>query len=275
MQSVRDPYIVTRDGGTDERPRWRIFCVVDQPKLGDPLYEPGLISEAEFEALIWRKGTGFSSVKRTARAFCLTDLFQRFGWQRIGARDDWKTGYLSVEWWHFQNETGLVAHKSTFGDELRMIYPANRVDQSGLALDAVWTGTGSFATRSGSSPLPQENVGWAQVILNAVAGERLRPDGDLGSKTRDALRRFQQRELIAQTGTIDATTEIALLQRGLEHIAQASLFGSIGTMDDRTITELQRFQQGAGTNTTGVLDSATRQAFRSAFGRLTPGLQVR
>jgi hypothetical protein len=68
------------------------------------------------------------------------------GWQRIPARSDWKNNYMSCEWWHFQNQTGLVTGESRFGDELKKVWPADDVDRSGLALNAVW-GNQSFVAQ--------------------------------------------------------------------------------------------------------------------------------
>jgi hypothetical protein len=140
MQGATDRYMVTRDGGTDANPEWKVWCVSEGAETSSPLYDASLIQEGEIEYLTWKKGTGTVRAKRTARYFCLTDVLVRYGWQRIPARKDWRTTYESLEWWHFQHPQGLVKGVSKFGDELRAVWPAAKVASSGLALNALWRG---------------------------------------------------------------------------------------------------------------------------------------
>lgn len=140
MQGAGDRYMVTRDGGTDANPEWKVWCVSEGADPSSPLYDASLIQEGEIEYLVWKKGTGTVSAKRTARYFCLSDVLVRHGWQRIPARKDWRTSYTSLEWWHFQHPQGLVKGVSKFGDELRAVWPAAKVASSGLALNALWRG---------------------------------------------------------------------------------------------------------------------------------------
>ena len=140
MQGATDRYMVTRDGGTDDNPEWKLWCVSEGADPASPLYDASLIKEGELEYLTWKKGTGTVRAKRTARYFCLTDVLVRHGWQRIPARKDWRTTYESLEWWHFQHPQGLVKGTSKFGDELRAVWPAAQVASSGLALNALWRG---------------------------------------------------------------------------------------------------------------------------------------
>lgn len=140
MQGPADPYMVVRDGGPDEAPLWKVFCVSAAPDPEDPLYDESLLREGEVEAALWHEGSGCRTVKRRATYFSLTDVLAAEGWNRIPARRDWKTSYLSVEWWHFQHHAGLREGESRFGDELRRVWRADRVEASGLALDAVWRG---------------------------------------------------------------------------------------------------------------------------------------
>ncbi|HEX6748770.1 MAG TPA: thiopeptide-type bacteriocin biosynthesis protein [Longimicrobium sp.] len=139
MQGPDDRYAIVRDGGTDERPLWRVYCAGEPPDPADPLHDPALVREMELECALWRPG-GIETVRRRGRWICLTDLLAEAGWHRIPARADWRDNYLSVEWWHFQHHGGLVAGHTRFGDELLRAWPASRVAESGLALDAVWTG---------------------------------------------------------------------------------------------------------------------------------------
>jgi peptidoglycan hydrolase-like protein with peptidoglycan-binding domain len=54
----------------------------------------------------------------------LTALFEAQGFKRIRARPNFPQGgsEIGAEWWHFQDETGLVKGNSTFGDELLKVY---------------------------------------------------------------------------------------------------------------------------------------------------------
>jgi|GEM_PF-1215934 len=139
MRGPGDRYAIVRDGGTDLHPFWRVFCSSEAADPADPLYDPSLVREMELECALW-DARGVTTVRRRGRWICLTDLLAAGGWHRIPARADWRTSYLSVEWWHFQHHGGLVVGHSRFGDELLRAWPAPRVAESGLALDAVWTG---------------------------------------------------------------------------------------------------------------------------------------
>ena len=140
MLGPADPYLVVRDGGPDEAPLWSVLCVSTAPDPADPLYDASLLREGEVEAALWREGRGYRTITRRAVCFSLTDVLAAQGWHRIPARPDWRTSYLSVEWWHFQHHAGLREGETRFGDELRRVWPADRVERSGLALDAVWRG---------------------------------------------------------------------------------------------------------------------------------------
>ncbi|HVJ17086.1 MAG TPA: peptidoglycan-binding domain-containing protein [Polyangiaceae bacterium] len=54
----------------------------------------------------------------------LTALFAEQGFARIRARPDFPSGgsTIGAEWWHFQDETGLIKGESTFGAELLKVY---------------------------------------------------------------------------------------------------------------------------------------------------------
>ncbi len=158
MQGATDPYMVTRSGGTDANPDWKLYCVSTAPLVNDPLYQQELIKEGELECAVWRKGVGYSTVKRRATYFCLTDLLAAHGWLPIPARKDWKVNYLSCEWWHFQHHEGLVPGRSLFGDELLQVWPADLVRASGLMLDAIWAGRSFRApTRAIPARLPRSS----------------------------------------------------------------------------------------------------------------------
>jgi len=215
-RTARDPYlVVASQAGTT--PSWTIYCESRDPHPDDESYNASLIEERTLDCAIWRKGVGLETIKRTARVFNLTQLFMDEGWKPISARSDWKTNYLSCEWWHFQNESGLRLGVSLFGDDLLRVWPRPLVESSGLALDAVWRGryfqipSGGATTAPGTAPSPSaDTIRFVQTALNTVAGETLVVDGKAGPKTTAAIKRFQEQSGLPQTGMYDAATEAAL-----------------------------------------------------------------
>ncbi len=112
-----------------------------------------------------------------------------------------------------------------------------------------------------------ERVRFAQRVLNAAEGERLKVDGDLGPRTRGALDRFRKRQNLVTGGVLDAKTELALAQRALEELAQQSLFGEPGVRDANTDQALLDFKAQRGLEANAVLDAATRAALADAVER--------
>ena len=162
MQGPNDPYVVVRDGGTDNHPLWKLYCVVDAAAPADPA-----TAERELPAAVHRKGTatGYATAPRRVRCFSLTDVLAEFGWVRIPSRTAYRADYMSVEWWHFQNQIGLVDGVTRFGDELRKVWPAAKLATSGLALNAVWSSQ-SFkvpAMRGGPAGAEVDDPGGADI----------------------------------------------------------------------------------------------------------------
>jgi len=140
MQGDNDRYLVQRAGGTAANPECELLCISVNPQVTDPNYDASMIRTGEVEYLIWKKGTGAIAKKRQATYFSLTAVLRKFGWVNIPSRTDWVSQYLSTEWWHFQHHKGLVEGVSLFGDELKAVWPADKVAKSGLALGAVFKG---------------------------------------------------------------------------------------------------------------------------------------
>jgi hypothetical protein len=140
MQGNHDRYLVARDGGAADHPEWKVYCISVNPLTSDPSYDASLLHTGELEYAIWKHGVGYTTAKRTVDYFCLSDVFAELGWVNIPSRQLWKTDPMSVEWWHFQNQQGLVDNVTRFGDELEKVWPANLVAASGLKLDALWRG---------------------------------------------------------------------------------------------------------------------------------------
>jgi hypothetical protein len=132
MQALDDPYVVLREGGEDERPRWRVLCVGD----------PGECEERVVEAMFWRWKVGAVPDEREAAFFDLTEVFARWGWTSIAARAGWRTDYAATEWWHFECHAGLVQGESRFGDELAGVWSMAEVEGTALVrvVDWVWDG---------------------------------------------------------------------------------------------------------------------------------------
>jgi hypothetical protein len=107
-------------------------------------------------------------------------------------------------------------------------------------------------------------------VLNAVEGERLEDDGALGRLTQAALERFRQKHGLGPVGVLDPATELALAQRVLEELAQASMFARLGTRDTRTEQALATFKATRQLGTDATLDAATRRALTDALARMAP-----
>ena len=272
MRTVRNPYAVVPTV-TESRVTWTIWCESVTPHPDDALFDATLVSDRELDCAIWKSGPGFTLVKRRGRFFSLTDLFQANGWQSIPARTDWKTSYLSCEWWHFQNQRGLKNGVTKFGDELRQVWPSPLVAASGLALNAVWSGQSFKAAAAGADAAPAESLGdekvaWIQAVLNSTNGTTLVVDGRTGTATSTALRRFQSACGMAATGICDSATETALIQRALERLGNTP-FANVGVRDHATTESLKAFQASAGLDADGIIGPRSRAAMVERLGRQT------
>ncbi len=133
MQHADDPYIVVPDhAGTADRLFWRVFCVV--PSASE--------SSRTIEARLWRIDGHQTTESRDVSVLDLTARFEASGWSRVPARPGWLEHYLNVEWWHLERRDGLEPGRTTFGDEVRALYPEAAIAASPLnALsDRVWNG---------------------------------------------------------------------------------------------------------------------------------------
>lgn len=116
-----------------------------------------------------------------------------------------------------------------------------------------------------------ELVRFVQRILNAAEGERLNPDGALGPLTKGALERFRRKYSLGTGGVLDSKTEIALIQRAFEELAQQSIFAQLGLLDARTKETISKFKSERGLGFNATIDAATRAALADAVTRrLTP-----
>lgn len=110
-----DPYVVSRE----EERLFRVFARCStawnaDAELPAKIEVPNVITYAER-----REG-----VSVTDHFIDLTALFEQHGFKRINARRRFVEGgsMMGAEWWHFQDESGLIEGQSTFGFELLKVY---------------------------------------------------------------------------------------------------------------------------------------------------------
>lgn len=118
-------------------------------------------------------------------------------------------------------------------------------------------------TTTGTAP-SGATVRFAQRVLVAAEGEKLAVDGDLGPMTRAALARFRAKYELGSGGTLDERTDLALVQRALEELAQQSMFARAGTRDPATDAAIGRFRAERRLSGTGI-DAALRAALADAL----------
>jgi hypothetical protein len=127
----RDPYVVTADGDR----LWRVWARADGGE------EMGL------DAVVY---TGPHPIPVTGRFVDFTAILAKHGFDRISARPAFARRTVTsrqdgaAEWWHFQDETGLVVGETRFGDELLRAWTPARLRGSGpwALRGAVWRGGG-------------------------------------------------------------------------------------------------------------------------------------
>jgi hypothetical protein len=147
--------------------------------------------------------------------------------------------------------------------------PPATLDTQNVGASAPSAPTFASAQRptSDTARLPAEQVRFAQRVLNATEGEKLKVDADLGRLTRGALERFRRKHGLGTGGVLDEKTEIALVQRALEELRQQSLFGTTGVLDAATQRELIDFKSARGLDRTATLDPTTLRALGEAVER--------
>ena len=127
------------------------------------------------------------------------------------------------------------------------------------------------ATQAAANAAPvanaAEQIRFAQRVLNATEGEQLGDDGIAGKLTRAAITRFRTKYGLGAGGDVNAATEIALAQRALEELAQASMFAQFGQRDAKTDQMLGSFRAQRGLGLGSTLDAATRLALTDALAR--------
>ena len=116
--------------------------------------------------------------------------------------------------------------------------------------------TNRSASRSACSTPPRANASATTAIW--------------ADRTRAALERFRAKYGLGAGGELDAKTELALAQRALEELAQASRFAQVGQRDATTDQALAGFKSTRGLGIGATLDAATRRALTDALARRAP-----
>ena len=120
MQNKNTYFYVTLDNttGRDDTHYYRLYCKAD--KSSDP---SGYVKNTTITPVY---GTGMKKRNPVTGNFLdVTAVLNAYGFDGIGPRSCYKTNSMCLEWWHFQNTTGLVKGKSTFGDALKQYYGKN------------------------------------------------------------------------------------------------------------------------------------------------------
>ena len=109
----KDVYLVEMD----EDRYWRVWCKTENEKVPEVTIKAAYASRVKGKSVIRFK-------EITCRAFDLTSIFRKHGWERIKARRSFFRGgaYGGAEWWHFQFEKVLTPGVSSFGEEILKVY---------------------------------------------------------------------------------------------------------------------------------------------------------
>jgi hypothetical protein len=121
-----------------------------------------------------------------------------------------------------------------------------------------------LVTEALEEALSNELVLFAQRVLNLAEHERLIEDGSSGPLTQAALERFRTHHGLGAGSALDDAAQLALVQRGLEELAQQSLF-TIGVRDLTTDHAIATFKSRHGLGNNTALDVPMRAALAQAL----------
>jgi len=109
-----DPFIVCKDDNAEGY--WNVYVRVEDGQEMRLKAFTNKMKEEEVEGVF----LDFTAMAR--------DL----GFRRIKARSSFWRGrnYMGSEWWHFQDESGLKIRETTFGDELRKVWPMRELEDT-------------------------------------------------------------------------------------------------------------------------------------------------
>ena len=134
----KDLYVIVKVGGTDEKPRWNVYCRTENKN----------VKEITLNASNWEKGSGLKEQEVTGRFIDVTAIMKENGWKPISAQKGWKDNYMKCEWWHFEKNESLIKDKTIFKNELLKVYDQNEIEKNFCGdrakyLDYIW-GNGLF-----------------------------------------------------------------------------------------------------------------------------------
>lgn len=118
VDARKDPFVVVK---TDEPRKYRVYARCK--KAGSLAQKMTLQNVVTYKK---RDGTA----QATGIFLDLTALFAEHGFRPIRARKSFERGgtILGAEWWHFQNQKGLIPGATTFGAELLKLYSLNTLE---------------------------------------------------------------------------------------------------------------------------------------------------
>lgn len=139
MSSKTTYFYVTLDNttGRDNAHYYRLYCLANKSNEPSQYVSNRTIVPVEGRAM--RKKSPV-----TANFLDVTAVMNAYGFTGIGPRSCYKTDSMCLEWWHFQNSTGLKKGSSTFGDALRQYYKPSQSYPSGIrsCFNAKFSGLG-------------------------------------------------------------------------------------------------------------------------------------
>jgi hypothetical protein len=145
VDPTTDPYLVT---GDPDIGTWRIFARTSDPNVAEATFTALKKKNVKPpEGATFKEAVKLEEVEVTGRFFDLTAVFEKHGFKRIPAREDFMKNekardYSSAEWWHFQQENGLVVGTTTFGSLLLNIHTEAELKDTapGNARNKIWNG---------------------------------------------------------------------------------------------------------------------------------------
>lgn len=137
-----DPYIITSD---PDLGTWRVFARTTDPNVADSTHVA--IQKKFAKSTKFPEPVTVVEVETTGKFIDLTALFLKHGFKRIPARPDFmddpkQREYTAAEWWHFQQEDGLVPGTTTFGSLLRQVHTEAELKDTGPGnlSHTIWNG---------------------------------------------------------------------------------------------------------------------------------------
>ena len=112
-----DPYVIQQRD--DDPRRWIVWARADKGE------------EMTIQACVWNRRKKLHKVEVSGKFVSFTSMAADYGFKPIRSRRSFLRGgsYAGAEWWHFQDEDGLIPGQTTFGEELLRAYKLSRAKQ--------------------------------------------------------------------------------------------------------------------------------------------------